>query len=225
MNEEITQYEQEAMDYFKSLMKEQQYPSDYGGEDFLEDDGWLLTVSWNPTQTKLEEIAFTLLKEDLQEVDEDNFDEIRFRHWACGYVLQINIRPIVNDRLTKAGEIIYEYIQDNGYDYLELASEDERYYEWQREMVLESVDYYNRNNPSMSYDLTDKQLDKLVTHLMYEEDVCVEIDGSLWLGRNGDLNTVIEEATDYLFGDSPRAQQRRSAEHPDQTKLFTTQEE
>ena len=44
MNEEITQYEQEAMDYFKSLMKEQQYPSDYGGEDFWEDDGWLLTV-------------------------------------------------------------------------------------------------------------------------------------------------------------------------------------
>ena len=140
-------------------------------------------------------------------------------------MLQINIRPIVNDRLTKAGEIIYEYIQDNGTEYLHSASEDERHYEWEREMVLESVDYYNRNNPSMSYDLTDKQMDKLVTHLMHEEDVCVESDGSLWLGSNGDLNTVIEEATDYLFGDSPRAQQRRSAEHPDQTKLFTTQEE
>jgi len=216
MNETITAYEQEVMDYFKSLMKEQQHPSDYGGEDFWEDDGWLLTVSWNPTQTKLEEIAFTLLKEELQEVDEDNFYEVRFRHWACGYALQINIQPIVDDRLTKAGEIIYEYIQDNGYDYLHLASEDERHYEWEREMVAMHID---------NDDLTIEQVDKLVTRLMHEEDVWVEGDGSLCLGSNGDLNTVIEEATDYLFGNSPRAQQRRSAEHPDQTQLFTTQEE
>lgn len=216
MNETITAYEQEVMDYFKSLMKEQQYPSDYGGEDFWENDGWLLTVSWNPTQTKLEEIAFTLLKEELQEADEDNFYEVRFRHWACGYALQINIRPIVDGRLTKAGEIIYEYIQDNGYDYLQSASEDERHYEWEREMVAMHID---------NDDLTIEQMDKLVTRLIHEEDVCVEGDGSLWLGSNGDLNTVIEEATDYLFGDSPRAQQRRSAEHPDQTQLFTTQEE
>jgi len=216
MSEEITAWEKDVMDYFKSLMKEQQYPSDYGGEDFWEDDGWLLTVSWNPTQTKLEEIAFTLLKEELQKADEDNFYEVRFKHWACGYALQINIRPIVDGRLTKAGEIIYEYIQDNGYDYLHLASEDERHYEWEREMVAMHID---------NDDLTIEQVDKLVTRLIHEEDVCVEGDGSLWLGRNGDLNTVIEEATDYLFGDSPRAQQRRSAEHPDQTKLFTTQEE
>ena len=216
MNETITAYEQEVMDYFKSLMKEQQYPSDYGGEDFWENDGWLLTVSWNPTQTKLEEIAFTLLKEELQEVDEDNFYEVRFKHWACGYALQINIRPIIDDRLTKAGEIIYEYIQDNGYDYLQLASEDERHYEWEREMVAMHID---------NDDLTIEQMDKLITRLIHEEDVCVDGDGSLWLGSNRDLNTVIEEATDYLFGDSPRAQQRRSAEHPDQTQLFKTQEE
>lgn len=216
MNETITAWEKDVMDYFKSLMKEQQYPSDYGGEDFWENDGWLLTVSWNPTQTKLEEIAFTLLKEELQEADEDNFYEVRFRHWACGYALQINIRPIVDGRLTKAGEIIYEYIQDNGYDYLQSASEDERHYEWEREMVAMHID---------NDDLTIEQMDKLVTRLIHEEDVCVEGDGSLWLGSNGDLNTVIEEATDYLFGDSPRAQQRRSAEHPDQTQLFTTQEE
>ena len=216
MSEEITAWEKDVMDYFKSLMKEQQYPSDYGGEDFWEDDGWLLTVSWNPTQTKLEEIAFTLLKEELQEVDEDNFYEVRFKHWACGYALQINIRPIIDDRLTKAGEIIYEYIQDNGYDYLHLASEDERHYEWEREMVAMHID---------NDDLTIEQMDKLVTRLIVEEDVGVEGDGSLWLGRNGDLNTVIEQTMDYLFGDSPRAQQRRSAEHPDQTKLFTTQEE
>ena len=215
MNETITAYEQEAMDYFKSLMKEQQYPSDYGGNDFWKDDGWLLTVSWNPTQTKLEEIAFTLLKEELQKVDEDNFDEIRFRHWACGYALQINIRPIVNNRLTKAGEIIYEYIQSSGEDYLHLASEDERHYEWEREMVAMDID---------NDDLTIEQVNKLVTHLIHEEGVYVNGDGSLWLDSNKDLNTVIEEATDYLFGDSLRAQQRRSAEHPDQTKLFTTEE-
>ena len=214
MNESITAYEKEAMDYFKSLMKEQQYPSDYGGEDFWENDGWLLTVSWNPTQTKLEEIAFTLLKEELQEVDEDNFYEVRFRHWACGYALQINIRPIVDGRLTKAGEIIYEYIQDNGYDYLQSASEDERHYEWEREMIAMCI-----NND----DLTDEQTEKLVSRLLYECDVCVEGDGSVWC--NGDLNKLIEEETDYLFGNSLRARQRRAAGHPDQTNLFTTQEE
>jgi len=208
--------EREAIDYFKSLMKEQKYPSDYGGEDFWENDGWLLTVSWNPTQVKLEEIAFTLLKEELQKADEDNFDEVRFKHWACGYVLQINIRPIVNDKLTKAGEIIYEYIQDNGYDYLQLASEDERYYEWQREMVAMCI---------QNDDLTDEQTDKLVSHLLCECDVCVEGDGSLWVGSNIDLDKLIEEETDYLFGNSLKAQRRRAGEHPNQTKLFTTQEE
>tara|TARA_R110001592_G_scaffold21153_4_gene85868 strand:- start:5876 stop:6526 length:651 start_codon:yes stop_codon:yes gene_type:complete len=216
MNETITAYEQEVMDYFKPLMKKQQFPSDYGGEDFWDDDGWLLTVSWNPTQTKLEEIAFTLLKEELQEADEDNFYEVRFKHWACGYALQINIRPIVDGRLTIAGDRIYEYIESEGDYYLTKASEDERHYEWEREMVAMHID---------NDDLTTEQMDKLVTRLIHEEDVCVDGDGSLWVGSNWDLKTVIEGATDYLFGDSPRAQQRRSAEHPDQTQLFTTQEE
>lgn len=214
MNETITAQEKEAMDYFKSLMKEQRYPSDYGGQDFWEEDGWLLTVSWNPTQTKLEEIAFEILTEEIMQVDEDNFDLIRFKHWACGYVMQINIRPIVDGRLTKAGEIICEYIDDNGYDYLQLASEDERHYEWEREMVAMCID---------NDDLTNEQTDKLVSHLIYECEVCVEGDGSLWV--NGDLNKLIEEETDYLFGNSTRAIQRRAAEHPDQTNLFTTQEE
>ena len=214
MNETITAQEKEAMDYFKSLMKEQRYPSDYGGQDFWDEDGWLLTVSWNPTQTKLEEIAFEILTEEIMQVDEDDFDLIRFKHWACGYVMQINIRPIVDGRLTKAGEIIYEYIEDNGYDYLQLASEDERHYEWEREMVAMCID---------NDDLTIEQTDKLVSHLIYECEVCVEGDGSLWV--NGDLNNLIEEETDYLFGNSTRAIQRRAAEHPDQTNLFTTQEE
>ena len=214
MNETITAQEKEAMDYFKSLMKEQRYPSDYGGQDFWDEDGWLLTVSWNPTQTKLEEIAFEILTEEIMQVDEDNFDLIRFKHWACGYVMQINIRPIVDGRLTKAGEIIYEYIDDNGYDYLQLASEDERYYEWEREMVTMCID---------NDDLTNEQTDKLVSHLIYECEVCVEGDGSVWV--NGDLDKLIEEETDYLFGNSTRAIQRRAAEHPDQTNLFTTQEE
>ena len=214
MNETITAHEKEAMDYFKSLMKEQQYPSDYGGDDFWDEDGWLLTVSWNPTQTKLEEIAFEILTEEIMQADEDNFDLIRFKHWACGYVMQINTRPILDDRLTKAGEIIYEYIEDNGYDYLQLASEDEQYYEWEREMVAMHID---------NDDLTIEQMDKLVSHLLYECDVHVEGDGSVWC--NGDLNELIKEETDYLFGNSTRAIQRRAAEHPDQTNLFTTQEE
>jgi hypothetical protein len=128
--------------------------------------------------------------------------------------MQINIRPIVDGRLTKAGEIIYEYIEENGYDYLQLASEDERHYEWEREMVAMCID---------NDDLTIEQTDKLVSHLIYECEVCVEGDGSLWV--NGDLNNLIEEETDYLFGNSTRAIQRRAAEHPDQTNLFTTQEE
>ena len=214
MNEAITAYEQEAMDYFKSLMKEQQYPSDYGGENFWEDDGWLLTVSCNPTQSTLEVIAFAKLNEELTDTDMDDHDGVKFRHWACGYVMQMNTRPIVNGRLTKAGEIIYEYMQDNGCEYLDQARESEQYYEWEREMVAMCID----NN-----DLTNEQTDKLVSRLLYECDVCVESDGSVWV--NGDLNKVIEEETDYLFGNSLRAQQRRSAEHPDQTKLFTTQEE
>ena len=210
MNEEITKYEQAAIDYFKSLMKEQQYPSDYGGDNFWDDDGWLLTASWNPTQTKLEEIAFAILDEKLTETDIDNHDVVRFKHWACGYVMQMNTRPIVDDRLTKAGEIIYEYIQDNGYDYLQLASEDEQYYEWEKEMVAMCID---------NDDLTDEQKDRLVSHLLYECDaICVAGDGYVYC--NGDLNELIKEETDYLFGNSLRAQQRRAAENSDQKKLF-----
>ena len=214
MNEEITQYEKEAMDYFESLMKEQQYPSDYGGDDFWDDDGWLLTVSWNPTQSKQEEIAFDILNTYLTKIDSNNHDVVRFRHWACGYVMQMNTRPIVDGRLTKAGEEIYEYIQDNGYDYLIQASEEPDYIEWEMKMVIMCID---------NDDLTNEQLERLVSHLLYQCDVYVESDGSVWC--NGDLNELIKEETDYLFGNSTRAIQRRAAEHPDQTNLFTTQEE
>ena len=215
MNEEITEYEQEAMDYFESLMKEQKYPSDYGGDDFWDDDGWLLTVSWNPTQTKQEEIAFAILDAYLTKIDSDNHDVVRFRHWACGHVMQMNTRPIVDGRLTKAGEEIYEYIQDNGYDYLTQALEEPDYIEWERKMVIMCID---------NDDLTDEQMDRLVSHLLYQCDVYVESDGYVY-HHSGDLNKLIEEETDYLFGNSIRAIQRRAAEHPDQTKLFTTQEE
>ena len=214
MNEEITQYEKEAMDYFESLMKEQQYPSDYGGDNFWDDDGWLLTVSWNPTQSKQEEIAFAILDTYLTKIDSDNHDVVRFKHWACGYVMQMNTRPIVDGRLTRAGEEIYEYIQDNGYDYLVQALEEPDYIEWEMESVAMCVD---------NDDLTNEQLERLVSHLLYQCDVYVESDGSVWC--NGDLNELIKEETDYLFGNSTRAIQRRAAEHPDQTNLFTTQEE
>ena len=215
MNEEITEYEQEVMDYFESLMKEQKYPNDYGGDDFWDDDGWLLTVSWNPTQTKQEEIAFAILDAYLTKIDSDNHDVVRFRHWACGYVMQMNTRPILDGRLTKAGEEIYQYIQDNGYDYLIQALEEPNYIEWEREMVVMCID---------NDDLTDEQTERLVSHLLYECDVHVDGDGYVHF-HSGDLNELIEEETDYLFGNSIRAIQRRAAEHPDQTKLFTTQEE
>ena len=215
MNKEITEYEQEAIDYFKSLMKEQKYPSDYGGDDFWDDDGWLLTVSWNPTQTKQEEVAFDILDAYLTKIDSDNHDVVRFRHWACGYVMQMNTRPILDGRLTKAGEEIYQYIQDNGYDYLIQALEEPDYIEWEREMVVMCID---------NDDLTDEQTERLVSHLLYECDVHVDGDGYVHF-HSGDLNELIEKETDYLFGNSIRAIQRRAAEHPDQTKLFTTQEE
>ena len=77
-------------------------------------------------------------------------------------------------------------------------------------------------------DLNTEQMDKLVTHLIHECDVYVESDGTVYDGTvwsNDGINKLIEEETDYLFGNSLRAQQRRAGEHPNQTKLFTTQEE
>ena len=94
------------------------------------------------------------------------------------------------------------------------ALEEPDYIEWEMKMVTMEID---------NDDLTDEQLGRLVSHLLYQCDVYVESDGSLYC--NGDLNKLIEEETDYLFGNSTRAIQRRAAEHPDQTNLFTTQEE
>ena len=191
----------EILEWWEERLAEQERPSDYGGDDFWEDDGWVLTVSWNPTQTKLEEIAFEILTEELMQADEENFDLVRFRHWACGYVLQVNIRPIVDGKVTSAGDIVYHYMIDNGYDYLERAHEDERHYEWEREMVVESIDYYNRTDSSMSHDLTDEQLQDIATHLVHECDVCVESDGSLWVSGAEDLATVIAEAVQLVINE------------------------
>ena len=94
------------------------------------------------------------------------------------------------------------------------ALEEPDYIEWEREMVVMCID---------NDDLTDEQTERLVSHLLYQCDVYVEGDGYVYC--NGDLNELIEEETDYLFGNSIRAIQRRAAEHPDQTNLFTTQEE
>ena len=203
----------EIVDWWKERIKQQKYPSDYGGQDFWEDDGWLLTVSWNPTQSKIDEIAYDMLSSDIQECDADNFDEVRFNHWACGYVRQLYIRPIdKNDRLTEAGKLVYDYIEDCGEDYFHRASESDEYFEWEREMVKMCIE---------NDELDDEQMEELVSHLLCECNLEVSGDGSVWLN---DVN--IDEEIDYLFGDSDKAQQRRAAEHPNQTRLdgFTQEE-
>jgi len=128
-------YEQEAIEFWQARINEQEYPSDYGGEDFWKDDGWILSVSYAPTQSKQEEIAFEMLVEDLEEEDEDNIDVVRFNHWACGWVKQINVRPIIDGKLTKAGEMVYEYHNDNGYDYLERVYEHSKANDLSTDMV------------------------------------------------------------------------------------------
>ena len=134
--------EQEMIEYWQSKMKEQEYPSDYGGEDFWKDDGWLLTVSYNPTQSKIEEFVFNMLVSEIERVDLDNIDIVRFNHWACGWVKQINLRPIVNGRLTVAGAMVREFITSDGQmDYLERVHESEDYWQWERECYQDYVHY------------------------------------------------------------------------------------
>jgi len=191
----------EILEWWEDQLAGQEYPSDYGGDDFWSDDGWILTVSWNPMQTKLEEIAFEILTEELMQADEDNFDLVRFRHWACGYVMQVNIRPIVDGKVTSAGDIVYHYMLDDGYDYLERASESDAHYEWEREMIVDGIGYHIKCNSSISHDLTDEQLQDIATHLVHECDVCVESDGSLWVSGAEDLATVIEEATKLVINE------------------------
>jgi hypothetical protein len=195
-------YEQEAIEFWQARINEQEYPSDYGGQDFWEDDGWVLSVSYAPTQTKQEEIAFNMFVEDLEHEDEDNVDVVRFTHWACGWVKQINVRPIFDGKLTKAGEMVYEYHNDNGMDYLERAYEREEYYEWEWQEYLDFVSY------TLEYDLknvdadafTDEDKEAIVSYL--HETGQVEVDGHggvyQWCFKTDD---DWYEALDELMGD------------------------
>ena len=134
--------ERKAIEFWQARINEQEYPSDYGGDDFWKDDGWVLSVSYNPSQSKLEEFVFEMLVSEIKRVDSDNIDVVRFRHWACGWVKQINLRPIVDGRLTIAGRMVCEYITEGGYmDYLERVHESEDYWEWERERYQEYVHY------------------------------------------------------------------------------------
>ena len=38
----LTQYEQEAIDWWNERLSEQARPSNYGGNDYWENDGWIL---------------------------------------------------------------------------------------------------------------------------------------------------------------------------------------
>jgi len=195
-------YEQEAIEFWQARINEQEYPSDYGGEDFWKDDGWILSVSYAPTQSKQEEIAFEMLVEDLEEEDEDNIDVVRFNHWACGWVKQINVRPIIDGKLTKAGEMVYEYHNDNGYDYLERVYESEEYWTWERECYREFVSYV------LEYDLKDVDADAfadedkeaLIDYLIETGQAEVGGDGSVyqWCFKN---DSEWYEALDELMGD------------------------
>ena len=140
--------------------------------------------------------------EDLEQEDEDNIDVVRFTHWACGWVKQINVRPIVDDKLTKAGEMVYEYHNDNGMDYLERVYESEEYWEWEREQYRNFVSY------TLEYDLknvdadafVDEDKEALIDYLI--ETGQVEVDG-----HGGAYQWCFEtdedwyEALDELMGD------------------------
>lgn len=185
----LTKYEQEAIDWWNERLSEQEYPSDYGGDNFWEDDGWILATSWNPTQDKLSEIAFDLFKQDLEEEEPDNIEQVRFKHWACGYVLQLNVRPIVNNRLTKVGEMVYDYSINEGFmDYFDLAYEDERYHDWCAEMMRDYVEWGLRDEEEFD-DLTDEQYTLIATALECDEPYAtVEYDGSVYISdRDFDL--------------------------------------
>jgi len=195
-------YEQEAIEFWQARIKEQEYPSDYGGQDFWEDDGWVLSVSYAPTQTKQEEFAFNMFVEDLEQEDEDNVDVVRFRHWACGWVKQINVRPIVDDKLTKAGEMVYEYHNDNGMDYLERVYETKEYYEWEWQEYLDFVSHtleYVLGNVDADV-FTNEDKDAIVSYL--RETGQAEVDGHggvyQWCLKTED---DWYEALDELMGD------------------------
>jgi hypothetical protein len=176
----------EIVEFWEMRMNEQEYPSDYGGDNFWDDDGWVLSVSYNPTQSKVEEIAFNTLVENLEENDADNVDVVRFKHWACGWLKQINVRPIVDGRPTKAGEMVYEYTLDNGYEYLERAYESEEYWNWERSMYHEYVDYvldrlrsfYNWDPDGDEFEQEDRN--RIVDYLIESGQAEVTGDGSVY---------------------------------------------
>lgn len=170
---------QEMIDWWNARIAEQEYPSDYGGQDYWEDDGWVLATSWNPTQEKLSEVAFRLFREDLEEAGPDDVEQVRFRHWACGYVLQLNVRPIVDGKLTKVGEMVYEYITNEGFmDYYEAAYEDMEYSGWYDECMIDYVKWELKHE---DFDeLTNEDYEKVAYALM-SDGAHVESDGSVYI--------------------------------------------
>ena len=129
-------------------------------------------------------------------------DVVRFTHWACGWVKQINVRPIVDGKLTKAGEMVYEYHNDNGYDYLERAYETDEYYEWEWQEYLDFVSY------TLEYDLknvdadafTDEDKEAIVSYLRQTGQAEVDGHGGVyqWCFKTDD---DWYEALDELMGD------------------------
>lgn len=179
---------QEMIDWWNERIAEQKYPSDYGGHDYWEDDGWVLATSWNPTQEKLSEVAFRLFREDLEEAEPDNVEQVRFGHWACGYVLQLNIRPIVDGELTKVGEMVYEYTTNEGFmDYYEAAYEDEEYNEWYDECMIDHVKWELKHEDFDN--LKHEDYTEVAYGLMHNEPYAtVESDGSVYIYNEKDFD-------------------------------------
>lgn len=194
---------QEIIDWWKDRTKEQEYPSDYGGQDFWEDDGWVLANSWNPTQDKISEVAFRLFKEDLEHEGEEHVEQVRFRHWACGYVLQLNVRPIVDGELTKVGEMVYEYTTNEGFmDYFDLAYEDEEYHDWYHECIIDYIKWELKHDDFC--DLIDQEYEVIATALIHDEPYAtVEHDGSVYISdRDFDLEAFTRKLLPTLGGEN-----------------------
>jgi len=179
---------EEIIEWWNERIKEQEYPSDYGGENFWEDDGWILSVSYNPTQGKTTEFAFNMLVADLEETDKDNVDVVRFGHWACGWVKQINVRPIVDGQLTQAGEMVYEYVDSNGYDYLERVFESDEYYEWEHQEYMEYIDYLLDSLVEVDADAFTDDDREAIRSYMYETGQCECTDEGVyqWFAKTDD---------------------------------------
>jgi len=85
----------------------------------------------------------------------------------------------VDGKLTKVGEMVYEYATNDGFmDYFEAAYEDEEYHDWYDECM---VDYVKWELKHEDFDeLTDEDYEK-VAYALTDDGAHVESDGSVYI--------------------------------------------